>query len=63
MSAAAIGIQVTAGIIEIIKAYNVFKAQHPDMTEDEALMGFARGVGEFNEAVADWRSSEPPPQA
>jgi len=61
-SAAQIGIQVTGGIIEILKAYNIFKAQHPDMTEEQALIAFARGVGAFNEAVADWRGSEPPSQ-
>jgi len=58
MAAAGIGIQVGIGIIEILKAYNTYKAQNPGMTEDEALEGFANAVSDFSVAVERWRGSD-----
>ena len=57
MAATGIGIQVGIGIIEILKAYNTYKAQNPDMTEDEALEGFAAGVSDFSAAVGRWHGA------
>ena len=60
MSGIAIGAQIGIGIIEILKAYNVFKAQNPNMTEDEALAAFAAGVSDFDTAVARWNAAGSP---
>ncbi len=57
MSGIAIGAQVGIGLIEILKAYNTFKAQNPGMSEDEALQAFAAGVDDFDTAVARWRQA------
>ncbi len=57
MSGIAVGAQIGIGIIEILKAYNAFKAQNPDMTEDEALQAFAAGVSDFDTAVERWRQA------
>lgn len=60
MSAVGVGLQVSLGVIEILKAYNVFKAQNPGMTEDEALQAFGAQVGSFNASVDRWDNAEPP---
>lgn len=57
MAAAGIGIQLGIGVIEILKAYNTYKAQNPDMTEEEALEGFAAGVSDFSKAVGRWHDA------
>ena len=57
MSAVMIGAQVGIGIIEILKAFNTFKAQNPDMTEEQALAAFAAGISDFDTAVQRWRNA------
>lgn len=60
MSVVGIGIQVSAGVIEIIKAWNTYQDQHPEMTREEALAGFANGVNSFNDAVEGWHATGAP---
>ena len=57
MSGIAVGAQIGIGILEILKAYNTFKAQNPGMTEDEALAAFAAGVSDFDRAVERWNAA------
>lgn len=62
MSTVGVGLQVGLGVIEILKAYNVFKAQNPGMTEEQSLQAFGAQVGSFNAAVDRWDNTEPPPE-
>lgn len=55
-----IGTQVAMGLIQVIKAYNTYKEQNPQMTEDEALISFANGVSDFTVAVERWDNTEAP---
>jgi hypothetical protein len=63
MAAVGVGIQVASGVISIIKAWTVYRAQNPSMTEEQALLGFANGVSDFNVAIERWDNTEVPPQA
>lgn len=60
MSVVGVGLQAGAAIAELLRAFLVYKAQNPQMTEEQALVSFSRQVGSFNDAVDDWNNTDAP---